>query len=319
MEQGFKNSWNLLMASIKSLLKYPHLLIPLIAVWLIFAPIVIYIRFEFKRDYYPIELIYVIIFLMIFVYSFLLTLSCSVLLELIQQKETGKPFNLFKSLGETFRKNFKAILILTLIWAVIWFVLTLIEAFLKKNKKSKTTSLTADDITSSIAHSNKFTNIDGTTDTSGISFSFSALKKGLRMIVFLIMPAIAWEDLNFKESYKRGVGILKIRATELIAGYTLSSVISAIVIIPPVLFFFILKFIPGNPPSWCYFIIMIYFSLSTSFSIYLEQMFTAELFMWQMKWEHEVRKAEQEGRMPPAFNEVEKPIILDNFPDQLFD
>ena len=44
-------------------------------------------------------------------------------------------------------------------------------------------------------------------------------------------------------------------------------------------------------------------------------MFTATLYLWQLKWESEVRKAEAEDRKPPKFHEVVRPSIIDDNPD----
>lgn len=104
MFQGLKNGWDVINASIKAFFKHPIFLLPLLVVWAIYVPTVIYFKWHFNWDNYTTQETIFIVFFIIWGFALMLTLSCSVLLELLQQKETGKPFNLFKSLGETLKK-----------------------------------------------------------------------------------------------------------------------------------------------------------------------------------------------------------------------
>ena len=139
------------------------------------------------------------------------------------------------------------------------------------------------------------------------------------MIVFLIMPAFAWEDLGTGKSYRRGLSILKQRISEFISGYTLSYLAGVIVFLPPGLMFYIHSKFKVDFPDWGWVVCIIYIAFAWSYTIYLEQMFTAELYLWQLKWEREVRKAEKEGRIPPTFYEVKRPSITDGTPDLIAD
>ena len=227
-----------------------------------------------------------IVFFIIWGFAFMLTLSCSVLLELLQQKETGKTFNLFKSLGETLTKNILQILILSFIWAVIWFLLIILEAIFKKKKSSgDSDEETAENVAKTLA---------GADDVSPLSLTFEALKKGIRMIVFLIIPAFAWENLGVGKSFKRGLSILRQRVTEFISGYTLSYLAAVIVFLPPSIMFYMNGELKIDFPQWSWVVCIIYIGFAWSYTIYLEQMFTATLYLWQLKWESEVRKAEAE-------------------------
>lgn len=248
-----------------------------------------------------------IVFFIIWGFALMLTLSCSVLLELLQQKETGKSFNLFKSLGKTLTKNILHILILSFIWAVIWFLLTILEAiFRKKNSSGDSDEETAENVAKTLA---------GTDNDSLLSLTFEALKKGIRMIVFLIIPAFAWEDLGVGKSFKRGLSVLRQRVTEFISGYTLSYLAGIIVFLPPSIMFYMSAKLKIDFTDWSWVVCIIYIAFAWSYSIYLEQMFTAELYLWQLKWKREFRNAETEGRNLPKFHEVERPSIIDDRPD----
>lgn len=307
MFQGLKNGWDVINASIKAFFKHPIFLLPLLVVWAIYAPTVIYFKWHFNWDNYTTQETMFIVFFIIWGFALMLTLSCSVLLELLQQKETGRPFNLFKSLGETLTKNILHILILSFIWAAIWFLLTILEAiFRNKNSSGDSDKETAENVARTLA---------GADDVSLLSLTFDALKKGIRMIVFLIMPAFAWEDLGVGKSFKRGLSVLKQRVTEFISGYTLSYLAAFIVFLPPSIMFYMSGKLKIDFPEWSWVACIIYIAFAWSYTIYLEQMFTAELYLWQLKWEREVRKAEKEGRKPPKFHEVERPSIIDDRPD----
>jgi len=307
MFQGLTNGWDVINASIKAFFKHPIFLVPLVVVWVIYAPTIIYFKWHFNWDIYSTQQIVFIVFFILWGFALLLTLSCSVLLELIQQKETGKPFNLFKSLSETLRKNILHILILSFIWAVIWFLLTILEAiFRKKNSSNNNDEETAENVARTLA---------GADDVSLLSLTFEVIKKGVRMIIFLIMPAFTWEDMGVGKSFKRGLTILKQRLTVFITGYTLSYLAGIIVFLPPSIMFYMSGKLEFDFPDWSWVMCIIYIAFAWSYTIYLEQMFTAELYLWQLKWEKQVQKAESEGKTPPKLNEVERPSVIDEIPD----
>lgn len=310
MFEGLKNGWDVINASIKAFFKNPILLVPLLFVWLIYAPTVIYFKWHFDWDSYDTPTSMLILYLIIFGFALMLTVSCSVLLELIQQKETGKEFNLINSLVETCTKNIIQILVLSFFWSLIWFLLTVLEMiFRKKNNSSDTEEESAENVAQTLA---------GGEDFSIWSLTFDALKKGIRMIVFLIMPAFAWEDLNTGKSLKRGMSIFKSRISEFVAGYTLSYLAGIIVFFPPFIMFYLSGKLKIDFQDWSWVICIIYIAFAWSYTIYLEQMFTAELYLWHMKWENEVKLAEKEGRSIPNFSSVERPSILDDKPDLIF-
>jgi hypothetical protein len=310
MFEGLKNGWDVINASIKAFFKNPILLVPLLFVWLIYAPTVIYFKWHFDWDSYSTKASMLILYLIIFGFALMLTVSCSVLLELIQQKETGKEFNLMNSLVETCTKNIIQILVLAFFWSLIWFLLTVLEMiFRKKKNSSDTEEESAENVAQTLA---------GGEDFSIWSLTFDALKKGIRMIVFLIMPAFAWEDLSTGKSLKRGMSIFKSRISEFVAGYTLSYLAGIIVFFPPFIMFYLSGKLKIDFPDWSWVVCIIYIAFAWSYTIYLEQMFTAELYLWHLKWENEVKLAEKEGRPIPNFSSVERPSILDDKPELIF-
>lgn len=307
MFQGLKNGWDVIYASIRAFQKNPIFLLPLLTVWLIYAPTVVFFKWHFDWDQYDNTESMLIMFLIIFGFSLMLTISCSILLELIQQKETGKPFHLRNSIYETLTKNIFHIIVLSFIWAVVWFILVILEAIFSKKKSSDDND---EESVENIANT-----LAGNEDFSIWSLTFDALKKGIRMVVFLIMPAFAWEDLSISKSYRRGLSILKQRIPEFVAGYTLSYLAGMIVFFPPFIMFYLHGKLKIDFPDWSWIVCIIYIAFAWSYTIYLEQMFTAELYLWHLKWEKEVELATKEGRIPPQFWQIERPSVVDDKPD----
>jgi hypothetical protein len=154
-------------------------------------------------------------------------MSCAVVLEMIRQIEVGNP-SLIRAVAKAVGKDMIRVLPLSIVWAAIWFVLTVIEAVLsrfKKNDGNNDDTLTAQNAAATIANFRDF------------SFSaafFDALKKGVRMVMFLIMPAIAWEDLGFFAAIKKGLVVLRAHLGDFGSGYALTYAAAGIVIIAAV-------------------------------------------------------------------------------------
>lgn len=148
----------------------------------------------------------------------------------------------------------------------------------------------------------------------GFSFfkaSVKALEKGIRMIMFLILPALAWENLNFWRAVKKGVTVFKTHLSEFVTGFVLTGVATMIIFLPPTILFSIANQAKTPFPDWVWILTIIYLAFAWSYSIYLEQMFAAELYLWNMKWEKEVTKAQQKNVPAPSLRDVPKPSLLD--------
>jgi hypothetical protein len=312
MFKGIKNGAGLISASFKAFRQYPILALPIFVVWLIYAPLIIYFKWHFDWDMYYPKAQYMILFLIIYFLAFILSISCSVMLELIQQKETGRDFNLTKAVLITLSYNIVPIMFLSLVWSIVWFILVVLK-ILTKNKGGKgSDEENAENVARTLAVS------DG---SSLFSFSIDVLLKGIRMVVFLIIPAFAWENMDIGQSFRRGFEILGQRKAEFIGGFTLSLAVEFLIFLPSGIMFYLsskgMEF-----PDWSWFICIFYVGLAWSYSIYLEQMFAAELYLWQMSYEKEVAnwtiKKKEHGEFKddyPKFAEVRRPSLIDNIPD----
>ncbi|MEK9130158.1 MAG: hypothetical protein AAB526_02065 [Patescibacteria group bacterium] len=308
MFKGIKSGWQLVRESMKVFNHYPKFIVPLLITWLIYAPMVLYLEYWFNWDVYSEAQIYLIVFSVIFIFAFILSFSCSVLLELIQQLESGKQINIKSAFWHTLRHNTLKMLPIIIVWTIIWFILLIIQVLLSKDERSEKKSYSSENAAKTLA------------GYQGFTFSrafFEALEKGIRMIVFLILPGIAWENLNFWKSTKKGIAVFKSNLSAFVTGFLLTEFVWYLIMIPPIILFFLSDEMGVSFSDKIWFITSIYIAFAWSYSIYLEQMFAAELYLWNHKWEKEVLKAQLEGRPIPLLNDILKPSILDESHDLL--
>lgn len=307
MFDGVKRGCVLIKESILVFNRYPTLLLPLLITWTIYAPIILYLKFWFNWEAYSFVQILIIVFGVIFIFAFLLAFSCTILLELIEQIEKGERISFLKSFSNRFGKDLLTILPIVIIWTVIWFILVVIEALLSKKKRTnENESFSAENAAKTLAGYGSFS-ISGA--------FFEALQKGVRMIIFLILPAIVWDNLEFIPAIKKGLAVLKAHLSEFATGFLLTEGASTILYFVPGLLIYLSSKEKITLPDSVWFIIIIYLAFAWSYSMYLEQMFAAQLYMWHMKWEEAVVLAQKEGKLIPSIQDVQKPSLLDNSPD----
>jgi len=304
--------WQLIVSTLKILQRYPVFMVPILIVWAIYAPIILYLKYFFPWGNYGLVGTLWVVFLMLFIFSFIILLSCSVMLELIQQLENGKKLNLSGAFQETLGKNIIKIIPIAVIWAIIWFILTVIQALFSRKEKEGREGFNAENAARTLAGYQNFSLSDA---------FFAALKKGVRMIVFLILPAVAWEDLGFTLAIKKGLRVLTAHLGEFASGYALTYVAAAIVFLPPAIIFELGDSKHGAPlvhfPDTVWAGTIIYIAFAWSFCMYLEQMFTANLYLWHLKWEKMIDLAKQQNQALPDFKDIKQPSLLDNVPDLL--
>jgi hypothetical protein len=308
MFQSIKNGWQLIKESFKAFNRHPKFIIPLLITWLVYAPIILYLKYWFNWDLYTEFQVFLILLGIIFAFAFLLSFSCSILLELIQQLESGKEIRVLKAIRHTIKYNIIKILPVIFVWTIIWFILLVIQVLLSRSREREKESFSAENAAKTLAGYQKF---------SLSKAFFKAIGKGVRMIVFLILPAIAWENLSFWKSVKKGIAVFKSNLSVFVTGFILTGFASVVMFLPPAVLFFISGELEVAFPGWVWIITIIYIAFAWSYSIYLEQMFTAELYLWNYKWEKEVAKAQAESRPIPKLNDIPKPSILDEVNDLL--
>ena len=301
--------WGLIIHSLNVFRSYPSFLLPLLAVRAVYVPSVLYLRYGYRWDAHGLQRDLAVVFLFIFGLSFLILMSCAVVLDMIRQIETGEP-SLSRAVGKAFGQDLFKVLPLAIVWAVVWFLLTLIEAVFSKSDHEDNEALTAQHAAETIANYRNF---------SFSSAFIEALQKGVRMVVFLIMPAIVWENLPFYDATKKGLAVLRAHLSDFGAGYALTYAAAAVVFLPPAIVLEVGTGRHGNPPLvhfpgsvWVGTII--YIGIVWSFTIYLEQMFMAQLYLWHMKWEESASRAKLTHQPLPTFSDVARPELLAKTP-----
>ncbi|EPC7661059.1 hypothetical protein ACR2Z6_001225 [Vibrio cholerae] len=305
MFQGIMNGAGLIKEAIRALGKYPRMLIPLLLCWLVYAPLLVVFKFHIPWDNFDIITLLLVVFAAILLLSVIFSWSAFMLLELIRQIETDEERSISKAI-RTSSINLVIGLPVLMGWAVIWFSLTLIEIILSRRSGGSDEEYNAKNVAKTLAGFQEFS-------LSGAFFE--ALKKGVRMTSFLIYPAIAWEKLGTAKSVKKGLGIARSHKSEFGAGFILTEFAATIVFLPPAVLFNVSdKFdISFSDPVW--FGVMVYCAFAWSFSLFLEQMFVAELYLWHLIWEKEVDKARSKGKPEPKLEDVKRPSVMDSVAD----
>ncbi|HEX3048494.1 MAG TPA: hypothetical protein VHY08_27340 [Bacillota bacterium] len=311
MFQGIKNGWEICRVSFRELFRYPKLLVPLLITWLCYGCATLYFSYFFEWNEVVTDFRLFLIFVIILFCAFLLSLSCSMLLELIEQQESGKAMSLVEAFLDTIGLNLFAMIPLAVLWGGVWFILLILEILFSrfKRRKDEDQELTAENAARTL-----------TGDIGAVSLSstyFKAMKKGFRMAVFLILPGIAWENLGFRKAYQRGRLILGLHLEQFISGFLVTEGAALLIFLPAAMVFFLSGVLEIQFPEWVRYITIGYLWAGWSLVIYLEQMFTAELYLWHMRWEREMLAAEEAGRRLPRLTEIKLPDLLDQTPDLL--
>jgi len=307
MFQELGSSWLIVKDSIKVFWRHPKLMVPLLVAWLIFAPSVLYMQYGIDWLELSTTARLGILLAFIFYLALLIGLACSVLLEMIEQLESNRPLNLPRAVFNTFFHNTLKILPIIFAWTVVWFALTLLSALLSGRGREEPGSFNASNAARTLSGYGKYSVVD--------SFAL-ALHRGLRMVVFLILPAIAWEQMGFWRAVKKGLVVLNAHLLGFGTGFALTGFV-ALVIFSPVLAIFIADEIGITIANWIWLLVIAYTAFAWSYTLYLEQIFTAELYLWYLKWEQAAARAKKEGKAVPRRHEVPPPSLLDEVPELL--
>lgn len=308
---SLKKGWKLVAHSLAVFWAYPVFLLPLLAVWAVYAAGVLYLRYSFDWKALGVKADIGVLFAFLFLLSFLILMSFALVLEMIRQAESGRP-SFVRALGEVIARDMISVLPLALVWAIIWLALTLLEiALSSKNKESDSDrAMNAQNAAETLANFDHF------------SFSeafIGALEKGVRMVVFLILPAIAWEDLGFFKGTKKGLAVLRAHLKLFVSGYALTYAAAMVAFMPAAIMMTVGTGRHGHPPlvhfpDYAWVALIIYMGFAWSLSLYLEQMFMAQLYQWHMAWQEAAAKATSAGEKAPSFDMIPQPDLLSRTP-----
>lgn len=311
MFDRWQKSCALLSHSLNVLRTYPVMFVPVLSVWLVFAPAYLYLRFQFHWDQHGTLAQFGVSFLFIATLSALLLLSCDVVLHLIRQIESGRP-SLGQAVRDAITRDFLRLLPLAFTWAIVWFALLVIDALLTRERDEN------DAMEESLDAQSAAEALAGDGDFSLSAAFVQALQKGVRMVMFLVVPAIAWEGLGVVEAANRGIDILRENKAEFARGYALTYVATFAAAVPAALVILLGSSRHGSPiivfPQWVWAGLIIYLGLLWSLTIYLEQLFMAQIYLWHLTWERAVRDALDQNKEMPELVDTPCPEMFARSP-----
>ena len=297
LHMAFLNSvvegWKVCKDSMSFILKKPVFLVPLFFCWMVVAVVTLYNRYYFP-DLGSFWLIIGYIYFLIVLLAFSICMSNIVMLELVQQMESGKGTSLLKALKEALGYNLIRVIPMAFIWGIVWLIIVILKALTSKARKGGKAEPSVKDAAMSLSGLN--------TPFSFWRLGLDMLEKLVRMVVFMALPAVAWENKGPFAAYKRSFQIIKKHPTQFLASYTLT-LVAAVVMALPLLPIYILNKLDIVLPTSVWVAVIIYVGIIWTLEIYMEQMSVGILYLWHMKWEKKGSKGE--------LSSVEKPDLFD--------
>jgi hypothetical protein len=285
--------WRLLIDSFRVLVKKPIFLVPIIFSWIVFASIVLYLRYYFEEPssfYLGILYVYSLIFLI----TITVCIANIVMLEFMQQIESGEKISFSKALKEAFVLDFLKMIPVAAIWAALWLIILILKSGRRKKSGSRTEPSPRD-------AARALGGVDG--PSSFFSLGLTMIEKLIRMTVFLSLPAIAWENKGSFSSIKQAFRIIKKHPVQFLTTYTLTGIIAIMMALPLCIIFTLDKKGVTFPAAFWTGVI-IYEAVIWTLGIYFEQMSVALLYFWHLRWEECGSRGE--------LSSVPKPDLLDN-------
>jgi hypothetical protein len=311
MLRGIVNSISLIRHTLRTFFRYPQLVIPLLVSWLVYAPTVLYLEYYVPWRRLEYSEIFLVIFGAIVILSFALSISCLVLLEMVQQVESGQKIGVWRAFVDAVYHDLPKALPIIFVWAIIWAIFAIILAIVSKRDENgdESRSLTVESAARTLSGSGNRFSLTG-------SF-IRSLNKSLRMSVFLIFPSIAWENVGPREAAKRGMRAIRIHLSEFASGFVLSGFVAFVVSLPPMIMFWTADTFDLSFSGRVWAMVLIYSGFAWSFAVFVEQMFAGELYLWHLKWEKAGKPGLKNKKRVNKLELVERPSLLDEVPEFL--
>lgn len=287
--------WKLFKDSITFLFRKPVFLVPIFLSWAIFAGIVLYMRYYFVMpDSFMLGIGY--FYILIFIITLAISFANVVMLELIQQIESGEDTSFLKAFWETISLDLLKLIPVAAIWAVLWVIILILKALTSRKKGGGRAEPSARDAARTLggADSGPF---------SWLGLGLNMIEKVIRMGVFLALPAIAWENKGPFSAFSQSFRIIKAHPVQFLTTYTLTG-FAALLMALPLLPVFLLDDMGVSFSSMFWTIVILYEAVVWTLGIYLEQMSVGLLYLWHLKWVRNGSSGE--------LSSVPKPNLMDN-------
>ena len=302
-----RNGKDIFISTLKFFKKYPVCIVPLLICWCIYAWVILYSEYYFDWNKYNWQINFGIAFLCYIIFSFMYGFACLFILELMQQAETTGRVRPTKAFFDALLRDFWKALPILFIWALIWFLLMLLSAV--SSSKSDDEEEADEAFTARAAV--------GTLMGEGERISFSSaflhvMSKIVRMVTFMILPIIAWEDDSPKKAYKKGLSILSDIKAEFAVAFGVTGVFTVILMFWPSILLSVDAKFHLNLPEPVWYAVLIYIAFAMSLSFLVEQLYMAELYLWYKEWKRENERRAAIGKKPIKLNKTTKPSFIDD-------
>lgn len=266
--------WHLFTDSAKFLFEKPIFLLPIFCSWIVVAAVVLYLAYYFE---FPESVLiglgcaYGFLFFM----TFIISIANVIMLEFMQQMESGEAISFAKALKEAFLVDFLKVIPVAGIWAAVWFVILIFKALTSKKKGRKPSEPSLQSAARILGGA------EG--PSSFLNLGLKMLEKAIRMIIFLALPSITWDNEGPFSAFRKAFSIMKQHPLQFLSTYTLTGA-AALLMALPLLPVFVLGEIGYVFPDTVWVIVIIYEGIIWTLGIYLEQMSVGLLYLWHLKW-----------------------------------
>jgi hypothetical protein len=234
-------------------------------------------------------------FLVIFVSSFFISLAQLIILELLEQHETDGDMKLGKAIGEALSRDLLRALPIILIWSLIQFLIQILDALVSGGENGRSTFL-----------------------ERILRRLLSGIRRGLHWGVMLVLTALAWEDIKPKDAYHKAKTVYKKHFIEMLTGISISAVISLMFVVPVIIIIVLSSNGAIIIGPTILIVMMVWFVLIWCLGMIIEQIYTAELYLWYKVYEDEIETARQKGvNGPSSLYDVPRPTFFDDVPDMV--
>jgi len=302
MFERLKSGWDLIATGNRALFSYPALLLPLLGVWGVYAPSVLWLRFGLRGVDRGLK--FAAVCAVVVLLSVLITWACAALVAMIENIERDGRAQPASALAGLFPGKALSLLPLALLWALLWILLLVLGALFSKKRRG------ADDDEPLSAQSAAETLLGDDSRWSLSSAFFDALQKAVRMTVFLAVPAVVWDAEGPFGCMRQGLSVLKHHVAEFITGFALTELAATLVFLPPGLLLYVVRKGKYHLPDEVWYGVILYCGLAWSYMVYLEQMFCSELYLWHRNWLAASKKDKS-----LKLTDVKRPDLLDGVND----
>lgn len=287
------DAWYILTNSCRFLFKKPIFILPISFSWVLLMAAAVYLQYYFQfPDSFFLSLLY--IYLIIFLFSITICIANLMMIEFIQQIESGQNISFTRTFGASFGINLIKAVPLAMVCGPLWIILVILRILTSRKRGNKKTEPSVKEIKATLA--------DLSFPLLFFDLSLRLTEKLTRMVVFLALPSIAWENQGPLSAIKRAFHVIEMHTTQFLTTYTLTFATSVVLGIPLVTFI-VLDSQVGGFPKILWTVVILFEGFVWSLSVYLEQMATAMLYLWHVKW----TKNGAKGKL----NSVSKPDLFD--------